>query len=129
MPRSSVIRLALGVPAPARFMSCFMSQPLTPLPSSGEGGREHHERDESELHDGSDDATPRLLCDVVGGAVGSDRLVLSGTGDAFTPRSFRALPTVHGFGARPGRRRAYEPRGWHTRFAPRETPCPTSAPC
>jgi hypothetical protein len=38
MPRSRVIRFALGVPAPARFMNCFISQPLTPLPSSGLGG-------------------------------------------------------------------------------------------
>src|SRR6185295_7876923 len=36
--RSSVIRLALGVPAPARAMTFFMTQPLTPLRSSGLGG-------------------------------------------------------------------------------------------
>jgi hypothetical protein len=32
--RSSVIRFALGTPAPARFITCFMTQPLMPPPSS-----------------------------------------------------------------------------------------------
>ncbi|MNY23542.1 hypothetical protein D3C86_1572120 [compost metagenome] len=36
--RSSVMRLALGTPAPARFITCFMTQPRMPLPSSGLGG-------------------------------------------------------------------------------------------
>ena len=36
--RSSVMRLALGTPAPAFFITCFMIQPLMPLPSSGFGG-------------------------------------------------------------------------------------------
>ena len=36
--RSSVMRLALGWPAPAFFISSFMNQPLMPLPSSGLGG-------------------------------------------------------------------------------------------
>ena len=36
--RSSVMRFALGVPAPAFFIVCFMNQPLMPLPSSGLGG-------------------------------------------------------------------------------------------
>ena len=36
--RSSVMRLALGTPAPARFITFFMTQPLMPLPSSGLGG-------------------------------------------------------------------------------------------
>ena len=34
----SVMRLALGTPAPARFMTRPISQPLMPLPSSGLGG-------------------------------------------------------------------------------------------
>src|ERR1700712_4762929 len=36
--RNRVMRLALGVPAPARFITIFMTQPLMPLPSSGLGG-------------------------------------------------------------------------------------------
>ncbi|MNT24284.1 hypothetical protein D3C72_1597500 [compost metagenome] len=38
LSRSSVMRLALGVPAPARFITFFMIQPLMPLPSPGLGG-------------------------------------------------------------------------------------------
>ena len=36
--RSKVMRLALGTPAPARFISSFIATPLMPLPSSGLGG-------------------------------------------------------------------------------------------
>ncbi len=36
--RSSEIRFGLGVPAPACFITSFMIQPFTPLPSSGFGG-------------------------------------------------------------------------------------------
>ena len=36
--RNSVMRLALGVSAPARFITIFVIQPLMPLPSSGFGG-------------------------------------------------------------------------------------------
>src|ERR1700737_1495036 len=36
--RSSVMRFALGVPAPARLMTIFVIQPLMPLVSSGFGG-------------------------------------------------------------------------------------------
>ena len=36
--RSSVMRFALGVAAPAFFMKNFIIAPLKPLPSSGLGG-------------------------------------------------------------------------------------------
>ena len=36
--RSSVMRLGLGTPAPARFITRPMTHPLMPLPSSGFGG-------------------------------------------------------------------------------------------
>src|ERR1700682_115901 len=36
--RSSVMRFALGVPAPARLSTIFVIQPLMPLVSSGFGG-------------------------------------------------------------------------------------------
>ena len=36
--RSSVMRFALGTPAPARFMHYLMIQPLMPLCSSGRAG-------------------------------------------------------------------------------------------
>src|SRR3979490_1491643 len=36
--RSSVMRFALGTPAPARLMTTFVIQPLMPLASSGFGG-------------------------------------------------------------------------------------------
>ena len=36
--RSRVMRLALFGPAPARFMTCFMTQPRMPVASSGLGG-------------------------------------------------------------------------------------------
>ena len=36
--RSKVMRLALGTPAPARFITAFITAPLMPLPSSGLGG-------------------------------------------------------------------------------------------
>ena len=36
--RSSVMRFALGVTEPARFMNSFWKKPRTPLPSSGLGG-------------------------------------------------------------------------------------------
>src|SRR3978361_928368 len=38
MPRSKTMRLALGTPAPARFITLRMIQPLIPVPSSGLGG-------------------------------------------------------------------------------------------
>ena len=36
--RSSVMRLALGTPAPARFITSFIAQALMPLAPSGRGG-------------------------------------------------------------------------------------------
>jgi hypothetical protein len=36
--RRSVIRLALATPAPARFITIFITRPLMPLPSSGCAG-------------------------------------------------------------------------------------------
>ena len=91
--------------------------------------RGEEERGAGKVHDGGGDAGPPLSRDVLRAAVGSDRIVVSGTGDAYTPRSPGAANSAR-FRRRP--RQAALSRiaaaGTLVRSHGRAL-CPTSAPC